>query len=68
MKKKTSQAKLTKLKEKAKRQGYVTHDQVNDCLDDDASLEEMDDLYASFGAMKVAVVDTDEEGGRRRAI
>ena len=68
MKKKTSQSKLVKLKDMAKRQGYVTHDQVNDFLDDDASLQEMDDLYASFGEMKVDVVDTVEEGVRRRAI
>ncbi len=67
-KKKSARANLAKLKEMAKRQGYVTHDQVNEYLDDDASLEEMDDLYASFGEMKIDVVDTVEEGVRRRAL
>ena len=45
-KKKTSEGKLAQLKELGLRQGYITHDQVNDFLDEDASLEEMDDLYA----------------------
>ena len=67
MKKKTSDRKLKQLKEIALRQGYITHDQVNDYLDEDASLEEMDDLYATFGKMKIDVVDTAEEGIRRRA-
>lgn len=66
-KKKTSEGKLAQLKELGLRQGYITHDQVNDFLDDDASLEDMDDLYASFGEMKIDVVDTVEEGQRRRA-
>ncbi|MFH1279866.1 MAG: RNA polymerase sigma factor RpoD [Candidatus Eisenbacteria bacterium] len=66
-KKKTSEGKLAQLKELGLRQGYITHDQVNDFLDEDASLEDMDDLYASFGEMKIDVVDTVEEGQRRRA-
>ncbi len=67
MKKKTSRGKLAKLKELGVRQGFITHDQVNDFLDDDASLEEMDDLYASFGEMKIEVVDTVAEGRKRKA-
>jgi hypothetical protein len=43
MKKKTSEGKLTQLKE-LDSVGYITHDQVNDLLDEDASLEDMDDL------------------------
>jgi len=66
-KKKTSDGKIAQLKELGLRQGYITHDQVNDFLDDDASLEDMDDLYAAFGEMKVDVVDTVEEGLRRKA-
>ncbi|MBN1826748.1 MAG: RNA polymerase sigma factor RpoD [Candidatus Eisenbacteria bacterium] len=67
MKKKTSEGKLAQLKDLALHQGYITHDQVNDYLDEDASLEEMDDLYATFGKMKIDVVDTVEEGLRRKA-
>ncbi len=59
---------FAKLKSMAKRQGYITHDQVNDSLDDNASLDEMDDLYAVFGKMNVDVVDTVEEGIRKRAL
>jgi RNA polymerase primary sigma factor len=66
MKKKTSEGKLAQLKELGLRQGYITHDQVNDLLDDDASLEDMDDLYASFGEMNIDVVDTMEEGRKRK--
>ncbi|RPJ48324.1 MAG: RNA polymerase sigma factor RpoD [Candidatus Latescibacterota bacterium] len=66
MKKKTSEGKLAQLKELGLRQGYITHDQVNDLLDEDASLEDMDDLYAAFGEMNVDVVDTVEEGQKRK--
>ncbi|NNE09043.1 MAG: sigma-70 family RNA polymerase sigma factor, partial [Gemmatimonadetes bacterium] len=68
--KKRKVAKRTRFKELrtlAEKQGYITHDQVNDALDDDASLEEMDDLYASFGDKNIDVVDSVEEGLRRRA-
>ncbi|MBM3320676.1 MAG: RNA polymerase sigma factor RpoD [Candidatus Eisenbacteria bacterium] len=66
MKKKTSEGKLAQLKELGLRQGYITHDQVNDLLDDDASLEDMDDLYAAFGEMNIDVVDSIEEGRKRK--
>ncbi len=66
MKKKTSEGKLAQLKELGLRQGYITHDQVNDLLDEDASLEDMDDLYAAFGEMNIDVVDTAEEGQKKK--
>ncbi|MFH1679097.1 MAG: RNA polymerase sigma factor RpoD [Candidatus Eisenbacteria bacterium] len=65
-KKKTSDGKMAQLKELGLRQGFITHDQVNDLLDENASLEDMDDLYAAFGEMRVDVVDTVEEGQRRK--
>ena len=67
MKKKPSKGKVAKLKELGVRQGFITHDQVNDFLDDDASVEDMDDLYAALGEMKVEVVDSVAEGRKKKA-
>jgi RNA polymerase primary sigma factor len=47
------------------RQGFLTYDQINDFLDEDASLEEMDEIYASLTKLQVDVVDTVEEGRAR---
>jgi RNA polymerase primary sigma factor len=66
MKEKSSSEKLEQLKETALKQGFVTHDQINDYLDEDASLDDMEDIYASFGEMNIDVVDTEEEGRRRK--
>jgi RNA polymerase primary sigma factor len=60
--------KLEQLKETALKQGFVTHDQINDYLDEDASLDQMEDIYATFGEMNVDVVDSEEEGRRRKTL
>jgi RNA polymerase primary sigma factor len=56
---------MESLKKLGGKQGFITYDQINDYLDEDASLEEMDEIYASLGKMKVDVVDTVEEGRAR---
>ncbi len=63
---KKSHAKVMEsLKKLGGKQGFVTYDQINDYLDEDASLEEMDEIYASLGKLKVDVVDSVEEGRAR---
>jgi RNA polymerase primary sigma factor len=56
---------MESLKKLGGKQGFITYDQINDYLDEDASLEEMDEIYASLGKMKVDVVDSVEEGRAR---
>ena len=56
---------LESLKKIGEKQGYLTYDQINDYLDEDASLDEMDEIYESLGKLKVDVVDTPEEGRAR---
>jgi len=68
MKEKSSMGKLEQLKETALKQGFVTHDQINDYLDDDASLDQMEDLYSSLSDLNIDVVDSEEEGRRRRLV
>ncbi|MFN0151041.1 MAG: RNA polymerase sigma factor RpoD [bacterium] len=68
MKEKPAAGKLEQLKETALKQGFVTHDQINDYLDDDASLDQMEDLYSSLSDLNIDVVDSDEEGRRRRLV
>jgi RNA polymerase primary sigma factor len=58
---------VEQLKELALRQGYATHDQVNEFLHEDASPEEMDDIYFMLGELKIDVVDSPEEHYRRKA-
>jgi RNA polymerase primary sigma factor len=66
MTKKTTNAKvLESLKKVGAKQGFLTYDQINDYLDEDASLEEMDEVYESLGKIKVDVVDSVEEGRAR---
>ncbi len=56
---------LETLKKLGGKQGFLTYDQINDYLDEDASLEEMDEIYASLGKLKVDVVDSVAEGRAR---
>jgi RNA polymerase primary sigma factor len=56
---------LESLKKIGEKQGYLTYDQINDYLDEDASLDEMDEIYESLGKLKVDVVDSPEEGRAR---
>jgi RNA polymerase primary sigma factor len=65
MAKKSNTKVLESLKKVGSKQGFLTYDQINDYLDEDASLEEMDEIYASLGKFKVDVVDTVEEGRAR---
>jgi len=65
MAKKTDQKVLESLKKVGAKQGFLTYDQINDYLDEDASLEEMDEIYASLGKLRVEVVDSVEEGRAR---
>jgi RNA polymerase primary sigma factor len=65
MAKKTHQKVLESLKKVGAKQGFLTYDQINDYLDEDASLEEMDEIYESLGKLKVDVVDSVEEGRAR---
>ncbi len=62
MAKKTEHKVMDSLKKLGGKQGFLTYDQINDFLDEDASLEEMDEIYASLGKLKVDVVDTIAEG------
>ncbi|MAF27060.1 MAG: RNA polymerase sigma factor RpoD [Gemmatimonadota bacterium] len=66
--KKKRQAKtLETLKSLGGKQGFVTYDQVNESLADDASLEDMDDIYQSLNKLKLYVADTVQEGRERVA-
>jgi hypothetical protein len=65
MAKKTHARVMESLKKLGGKQGFLTYDQINDYLDEDASLEEMDEIYASLGKLKVDVVDSVEEGRQR---
>jgi RNA polymerase primary sigma factor len=56
---------LETLKRLGAKQGFLTYDQINDYLDEDASLEEMDEIYESLGKLKIDVVDSPEEGRAR---
>lgn len=67
MKKSEAEDRIKQLKELAVRQGYATHDQVNEYLHDDASPEEMDDIYIMLGELNIDVVDSPEEHYRRKA-
>ena len=57
MKKSSALEKIEQLKKLALRQGYATHDQVNEHLHEDATPEEMDDIYIMLSDMNVDVVD-----------
>jgi RNA polymerase primary sigma factor len=58
---KKTQHRFAELRELAQKQGYITHDQVNQHLDDNVSLEEIDDIYSMFGEMRVDILDSEEE-------
>ncbi|NNE43942.1 MAG: hypothetical protein HKN12_07020, partial [Gemmatimonadetes bacterium] len=65
MAKKAHMKVLETLKKAGAKQGFLTYDQINDYLDEDASLEEMGEIYESLGKLKVDVVDSVEEGRAR---
>ena len=49
-KKKTNTRVLESLKKVGAKQGFLTYDQINDYLDEDASLEEMEAIWAATKA------------------
>ena len=68
MKEKPTMGKLEQLKETGLKQGFITHDQINDFLDDEASVDQIDDVYASLTDLNIDVVDSEDEGRRRRLV
>ncbi len=58
---------VKKLKETAVRQKYITIDQINEFLGEDATVEDMDKVHIMFGDMKIDVVDSPEEALKKRA-
>jgi len=60
MKKRRTQS-FGEIKTLAVKQGFVTHEQIESLLDEDASPDEMDEVYISLAGMKIDVFDTVEE-------
>jgi len=60
MKKKRTQS-FEEIKTLAVKQGFVTHEQIESLLEEDASPDEMDEVYISLAGMKIDVFDTVEE-------
>ncbi|MBZ0270046.1 RNA polymerase sigma factor RpoD [bacterium] len=65
MSKKSQTKVLDSLKKLGTKQGFITNDQINDYLDQNASLEEMDEIYSSLGKLNLDVVDTVAQGRQR---
>ncbi|MCX5801146.1 MAG: RNA polymerase sigma factor RpoD [Candidatus Eisenbacteria bacterium] len=60
MKKRKTQS-FDEIKTLAVKQGFVTHEQIESLLEEDASPDEMDEVYISLAGMKIDVFDTVEE-------
>ncbi len=52
---------LEEVKSLATKQKFVTHEQIESLLDEDASADEMDEIYIALAAMNIEVFDTVEE-------
>ncbi len=52
---------LEEVKALALKQSFLTHEQIESLLDEDASPDEMDEIYIALTAMRVEVFDTVEE-------
>lgn len=65
MKRKRTQS-FEEIRTLAVKQGFVTHEQIESLLDEDASPDEMDEVYISLAAMKIDVFDTVEEAKEKR--
>ncbi|UCF77697.1 MAG: RNA polymerase sigma factor RpoD [Candidatus Eiseniibacteriota bacterium] len=52
---------LEEVKSLAAKQKFVTHEQIESLLDEDASPDEMDEIYIALAAMGIEVFDTVEE-------
>ncbi len=58
---------VRKLKEIAIKQNYITIDQINECLGDDTTVDDMEKVHIMFNEMKIDVVDSPEEALEKRA-
>ena len=58
---------IRKLKEIAIKQNYITIDQINECLGEDATVDDMERVHIMFNEMKIDVVDSPEEALEKRA-
>src|SRR5262245_40832838 len=56
-----------KLRRIAVEQGYVTIDQMNECLPEGVTPEQMDNFFILLGDMKIEVVETHDDGRQKRA-
>jgi RNA polymerase primary sigma factor len=56
-----------KLRALAAKQKYITLDQINECLGDDATADDMDGIHIMFSEMKIDVVESPEEALQKRA-
>jgi RNA polymerase primary sigma factor len=57
---------VRKLKENGIKQGFITIDQINEVLGDEATVEDMDEVHIMFNKMKIDVVDSPEEALKKR--
>jgi RNA polymerase primary sigma factor len=58
---------VKKLKAVAVKQEYITIDQINEFLGEDATVEDMDKVHIMFSDMKIDVVDSPEEALKKKA-
>jgi RNA polymerase primary sigma factor len=58
---------IERLRDLAAKQHYITLDQINEGLGDDATPDDMDRVHMMFNEMKVDVVETAEEAFQKRA-
>jgi len=58
---------VKKLKELGVKQGYITLDDINQGLGEDATADDMDQVYRMFNDLRVDVVDSPEEAMAKRA-
>ena len=52
MRRRSVESVIRDLKELSVRQGYLTHDQIESSLDEDCSVDEMDEIYIALEIIK----------------
>jgi RNA polymerase primary sigma factor len=60
-KEKKKQQALDEVRTLALKQSYITHEQIESLLDEDASPDEMDEIYIALTSMRIEVFDTVDE-------
>jgi len=65
MRRRSIEATIRGLKELAVRQNYLTHDQIESCLDEDCSVEEIDEVYIALEDLKIGIYDSEKEALQR---